>query len=51
MSLARHLPGFSVEKALLGEAQNGHATEMSAFLSMQITRPLERMRDSSVHED
>jgi len=43
------LPGFSVEKALNGEAQDGKCNEQYGFLSMQLTKPLGSLADDYGH--
>lgn len=43
------LPGFSLERALNGEAQEGKATEQYGYLSMQLTKPLGSLADDFGH--
>ena len=43
------LPGFSLEKALNGERQDGKAAEQYGFLSMQLTKPLGSLADEFGH--
>ena len=43
------LPGFSLEKALRGEPQEGRAAEQYGFLSMQLTKPLGSLADDFGH--
>ncbi|MCY3878949.1 MAG: hypothetical protein OXF74_07195 [Rhodobacteraceae bacterium] len=43
------LPGFSLEKALNGEKQEGKAVEQHGFLSMQLTKPLGSLADDFGH--
>lgn len=43
------LPGFSVEKALNGEPQDGKCNEQYGFLSMQLTKPLGSLADDYGH--
>lgn len=43
------LPGFSLDKALKGDAQEGKCNEQYNFLSMQLTKPLGTFADSFRH--
>ncbi len=43
------LPGFSLEKALRGEPQDGKAAEQYGFLAMQLTKPLGSLADDFGH--
>ena len=43
------LPGFNLEKALKGDAQDGKASEQYGFLSMQLTKPLGSLADDYGH--
>ena len=43
------LPGFSIERALNGEPQEGKAAEQHGFLSMQLTKPLGSLADDFGH--
>ena len=43
------LPGFSLENALNGEAQDGKAAEQYGFLAMQLTKPLGSLADDFGH--
>ena len=43
------LPGFSLERALNGQPQEGRAAEQHGFLAMQLTRPLGALADDFGH--
>ncbi len=43
------LPGFSLERALNGDPQEGKAAEQYGFLSMQLTKPLGSLADDFGH--
>jgi len=43
------LPGYSNEKAIRGEPQEGKASEQYGFLAMQMTKPLGSMADDFGH--
>ena len=43
------LPGFNIDKALSGEAQETKASEQYGFLSMQLTKPLGSLADGYGH--
>lgn len=43
------LPGFSIEKAINGDPQDGKANEQYNFLSMQLTKPLGSLADGYGH--
>ena len=43
------LPGFSIDKALRGELQDGKCNEQYNFLNMQLTKPLGTFADSFRH--
>lgn len=43
------LPGFSLEKALRGDMQDGKCNEQYNFLNMQLTKPLGTFADSFRH--
>ena len=43
------LPGFNLQKALKGDAQDGKASEQYGFLSMQLTKPLGSLADDYGH--
>lgn len=43
------LPGFNIEKAIMGQAQEGKCNEQYNFLYMQLTKPLSTFADSFRH--
>ncbi|MCW3782557.1 TraM recognition domain-containing protein [Defluviimonas salinarum] len=43
------LPGFSIEKAMNGDAQDSKCNEQYGFLSMQLTKPLGSLADDYGH--
>ncbi len=43
------LPGFSIDKALNGDPQEGKAAEQYGFLAMQLTKPLGSLADEFGH--
>lgn len=43
------LPGFLMDKAMKGDAQDGKASEQYGFLSMQLTKPLGSLADDYGH--